>query len=64
MKKIFWLIVLLGTWYIISIFLAPTFADKIWDLLWIKSFNEQIRNKLISADNAEEIFDIFKEHNR
>jgi uncharacterized coiled-coil DUF342 family protein len=45
MKKIFWLIVLLWTWYIISIFLAPTFADKIWDLLGIKSFNEQIRNK-------------------
>ena len=45
MKKIFWLIVLLWTWYIISIFLAPSLADKIWDLLWIKSFNEQIRNK-------------------
>ena len=43
MKKIFWLIILIITWYIISIFLAPTFADKIADLLWIQTFNEQIR---------------------
>jgi peptidoglycan hydrolase CwlO-like protein len=43
MKKIFWLIILVLVWYIISIFLAPSFADKVADLFWIKSFNEQIR---------------------
>jgi len=43
MKKIFWLIILVITWYMISIFLAPSFADKIADLFWIQSFNEQIR---------------------
>jgi len=43
MKKIFWLIILVVTGYIISIFLAPAFADKIANLLWIQSFNEQIR---------------------
>ncbi len=43
MKKIFWLIILVVTWYIVSIFLAPSYADKIAELLWIKSFNEQIR---------------------
>ena len=43
MKKIFWLIVLVVVWYCISIFLAPTFADKIADLFWIQSYNEQIR---------------------
>ncbi len=43
MKKIFWLIVLVVVWYWISIFLAPAFADKIANLFWFKSFNEQIR---------------------
>ena len=43
MKKIFWLIILIITSYVISIFLAPSFADKIGYLFWIKSFNEQIR---------------------
>ncbi len=43
MKKIFWLIVLIIVWYWISIFLAPSFADKIADLFWIQSFNEQVR---------------------
>lgn len=46
MKKLFWLIVLLWTWYIISVFLAPTFSDKIWDLFWIKIINEEIRTKI------------------
>jgi len=44
MKKILSLIILVVTWYFISIFLAPSYADKIWDLLNIKFFNEQFRN--------------------
>ena len=44
MKKLFLLLVILWVWYMISIFLAPSFADKIGDILWIKSFNEKIRN--------------------
>ena len=43
MKKIFWLIILVWVWYIVSIFLAPAFADKVAGLFWIQSFNQQIR---------------------
>ena len=28
----------------ITIFLAPSFADKVGNVLWIKNFNEKIRN--------------------
>jgi len=44
MKKIFLLLIIIWAWYMIAIFLAPSFADKVGNVLWIKNFNEKIRN--------------------
>lgn len=42
-KKIFLLLIIIWTSYMILIFLSSNIADWIWNIFWIKSFNERIR---------------------
>lgn len=49
-KKILWTCLIIIVLYILSIFVAPSFADKTAEILHISSFNEFMRNFKTSVD--------------
>lgn len=51
-KKLFFIIVLILTLYIVLIFISPALADKIESTLWFEWLNEKIRTLKSSMDDT------------
>ncbi len=44
MNKVFYIVVIVIISYFLLIFVSPILADNIWDKLWIKHVNQEIRD--------------------
>ena len=52
--KIFSVLIVLFTVYILAIFFAPSFADGFWKDLWLLGFNQWLRELKSGADTVSE----------
>ena len=53
LAKILWSFVLVSTLYLVSVFFAPTQADRIGDLLGIRPINDVLRN--VKAGGSQDV---------